>query len=143
MLDFLFGGKRKIELIRELLEQRMQDLGLGDLDSRLKIKQMGNMQLMGTPEGAIVTIVETMIKMQRQGLLIWQALQVIENHRKSLGQDPWKFIQIADIGRRPPGEAGEAVPMYVRYRTHIEHPGLMSDEQFERAFVQAAQFLAQ
>lgn len=49
MFDFLFGGKRKLELIRELLEQRMRDLGFDDMESRLKVKELGNVELMGTP----------------------------------------------------------------------------------------------
>lgn len=141
MFDFLFGGKRKLELIRELLEQRMSDLGFGDMDSRLKIKQMSNMELMGTPEGAIVTIIESVLKMQGQGLALWQILTSIENHRSSLGGDPWKQMQIIEMSRRSADEAGESVPMYVMYRVHIEHPGRMSEAQFERAFIQAAQIL--
>ena len=57
MFDFAFGGKRKLELIRELLEQRMREEGFDDMDSRLQVKQLGKLQLLGTPEGGIVTIV--------------------------------------------------------------------------------------
>lgn len=66
MFDFLFGGKKKLELIRELVEQRMRDVGFDDMDSRLKVKQLSNLQLMGTPEAAIVTIIEATLKMQQR-----------------------------------------------------------------------------
>ena len=45
MFDFVFGGKQKLELIRELLEQRMRGIGFDDMDSKLQIKQMSNFQL--------------------------------------------------------------------------------------------------
>jgi hypothetical protein len=35
MFDFIFGGKRKLKLISELLEQRMREQGFDDMDSRL------------------------------------------------------------------------------------------------------------
>ena len=41
MFDFIFGGKRKLELIRELLEQRMKEEGFDDIDSRLRVKELG------------------------------------------------------------------------------------------------------
>ena len=43
MFDFMFGGKRKLELIRELLEQRMREEGFDDMDSRLKVKELGKL----------------------------------------------------------------------------------------------------
>ena len=92
MFDFAFGGKRKLELIRELLEQRMREEGFDDMDSRLKIKELGRLQLIGTPEGAIVTIVETVIKSQKQGALLTSILSSIENHRNSLGSNPKEFL---------------------------------------------------
>ncbi len=141
MLDFLFGGTRKLEIIRELLEQRMNDLGFGDMESRLKIKQMGNTALIGTPEGTLVTIIESIIKMQRQGLLLWQILEALENHRKRTGHDGWTFVQISSLSRKSPEEASNAIPMYARYRINMEHAGLMSDEQFESAFLQAVHAL--
>jgi hypothetical protein len=41
MFNFLFGGKQKLELIRELLEKRMREEGFDDMDSRLQVKQLG------------------------------------------------------------------------------------------------------
>jgi hypothetical protein len=131
MFDFLFGGKRKIELIKELLEQRMREAGFTDIDSRIKVKSLGNLELTGTPEGAVVIIIETVMKMQRQGALLGQILSSIENHRKRLGQEPGDFNEILKISRG--SQAGASVPMYVHYRIGIEAPGRMSDDQINRA----------
>jgi hypothetical protein len=140
MFDFLFGGKRKLELIRELVEQRMRDVGFDDMDSRLKVKQLGNMQLMGTPEAAIVTIIETTIKMQQQGMLLVQIIDALEMQRKSLGSDLSKYSEIMRIARGP--NAGGAVPLYAQYRVNLEAPGRMSDDQFYNAFAKAMEVFA-
>ncbi|ATI03144.1 MULTISPECIES: hypothetical protein [Cycloclasticus] len=140
MFDFMFGGKRKLELIRELLEQRMREEGFDDMDSRLKVKELGKLQLIGTPEGAIVTIVETVVKSQRQGALLSQILASIENHRKSLGSDPQEFSEIMNIASGP--QAGESVGIYCHYRLNLEHPGLISLEQCMKALEQCAQEIA-
>ena len=140
MFDFMFGGKRKMELIRELLEQRMREEGFDDMDSRLKVKELGSLQLIGTPEGGLVTIVDTFVKSQRQGVLLSQILASIENHRKSLGSDPQKFSEIIEIARG--AEAGYSVGFYCHYRLGIEHPGLFSLEQCMKAFNQCAQEIA-
>jgi hypothetical protein len=139
MLEFLYGGKRKLELIRELLEQRMRDHGFNDLEYRIKVKEMSNIQLMGTPEGAIVTIIESVIKMQKQGLLLGQILLSIEEHRKSLGHNAHEFNEILNIARGT--SAGDAVPLYTLYRVNTEAPGKVTEEQFSNAFIQATQFL--
>ena len=140
MFDFVFGGKRKLELIRELLEQRMREQGFDDMDSRLRVKELGKLQLLGTPEGGIVTIVENVIKSQRQGALLASILSSIENHRKSLGSDTQEFAEIIDMARGQ--QAGDAVGAYCFYRLNIEHPGRVSAEQCMRAFDQCAQEIA-
>ena len=136
----MFGGKRKLELIRELLEQRMREEGFDDMDSRLKVKELGKIQLIGTPEGAIVTIVETIIKSQRQGVLLNQILASIENHRKSLGSDPQEFSEIISMASGP--QAGESVGVYCYYRINIEQPGRVSHEQSMKALELCAQEIA-
>lgn len=141
MFDFLFGGKRKLELIRELLEQRMRDVGFDDMESKLKIKELGNIQLIGTPEGAIVTILETVIDLQNKGLIIKNIIISIEDHRKSLGQDITELLKVLKIASWPSRESCEAIPMYCWYRINIESPGRMTEEQFNNAFEQAASFL--
>jgi len=136
MFDFLFGGKKKIELIRELVEQRMRDHGFDDMEWRLKVKTLGNMELMGTPEAAIVTIIETVLKMQKRGMLLWQILESIESHRSSLGHNPSDFAEILEVARGR--DAGESVPMYALYRVNLEAPGRVTEDQFFNAFSQAA-----
>jgi len=140
MFEFLFGGKKKLELIRELLEQRMRDHGFNDMEYRIRVKEMSNFQLMGTPEGAIVTIIENVFKMQKQGLLLGQILLSIEEHRKTLGQDAKEFNDILKIAGG--NSAGDAVPMYTFYRLNVEAPGKVTEEQFINAFSQATNFLA-
>jgi hypothetical protein len=140
MFDFMFGGKRKLELIRELLERRMREEGFDDMDSRLRVKELGKLQLLGTPEGGIVTIVETVVKSQRQGALLNQILASIENHRKSLGSDPQEFSEIMNVASGP--QAGESVGLYCYYRLSIEHPGRVSPEQCMNALGQCAQEIA-
>jgi hypothetical protein len=137
MFDFLFGGKKKLELIRELLEQRMLDLGYDDMKYRLHIKQMGNMELMGSPEAAIVTIIESVLKLQRQGVLLGGIIHTIEDHRKSLGRDETEFRRILAIATGSISKAGDAIPDYCYYRIGIEHPGKMSEDQFANAFTKA------
>ena len=137
MFDFIFGGKRKLELIRELVEQRMRDIGFDDMESRLKVKEMGNFQLMGTPEGTIVTIIEHVFKLQKQGLMIGQILMAIENQRKSTGQNTAEFMEILNIASGSIDDAGSAIPIYCFYRMNIEYPDKINEDQFMNAFSQA------
>ena len=143
MFDFLFGGKRKLELIRELLEQRMRAEGFDDMESRLKIKQLGNLQLIGTPEGTLVTILETVISLQKKGVLIGQILSSIEDHRKGVsGQDPTEVERITNLCRSSVDDAIQAIAEYAFYRVRIEHQGRMDASQFEAAFLQAVKAMA-
>jgi hypothetical protein len=141
MFDFIFGGTRKLELIRELLEQRIREMGFTDMESRLKIKEMGNFQLIGTPEGTIVTIVEMVLKMQRQGQLIRQILETIENQRRGLGHNVIEYSEILSLTRGSSEQASEAIPSYCFYRINLEYPGHMTEDQFASAFMQATQML--
>ena len=143
MFDFVFGGKQKLELIRELLEQRMRGIGFDDMDSKLKIKQMSNFQLIGTPEGTLVSIIEIFVKLQKSGMLIWQVIDKLENQRQRIGHNADDFNSIMNIARNP-NKAGEAVPMYCSYRLDLEYPMQeISDEEFANAFSQTTDFLMQ
>ncbi len=140
MFDFVFGGKRKLELIRELLEQRMREEGFDDMDSRLRVKQLGKLQLLGTPEGGMVTIIETVVKSQKQGALLGSILSSIENHRKTLGSDPHEFAEIMSLATG--SQAGDSVAAYCLYRLSVEHPGIVSLEQCMRALEQCSPEIA-
>lgn len=139
MFDFVFGGKRKLALIRELLEQRMREEGFDDMASRLRVKQLGSLQLLGTPEGAIVTIVETVIKSQKQGAPLHQILSSMEDHRRSLGFDRQEFYPILEMSTEREPDEYATIATYVLYRMTIEHPGRVSGEQCINALNQSAQ----
>jgi hypothetical protein len=140
VFDFIFGGKRKMELIRELLEQRMREEGFDDLSSRLRVKELGRLQLLGTPEGAMVTIVETVMKNQRRGILLASILASIENHRRALGHDSREFSDVMKIAKGP--QAGDSVGIYCYYRMCIEHPGRIAIHQCLRALDQCVEEIA-
>lgn len=137
MFEFLFGGKRKIELIRELLEQRMREIGFDDMSYRLRIKELGNAQLIGTPEGGIVTIVETAIKLQKKGVSLPSIITAIENHRKSAGHSPNAFFEIMQMANK--NEFDNSITAYCLYRLEIEDPGKVSMHQCIRAVNQSVQ----
>jgi hypothetical protein len=141
MFDFMFGGKRKLELIRELLEQRTREIGFNDMESRLKIKEMSNFQLIGTAEGTIVSIIEIVLKMQKQGHFIRNIIETIENQRKGLGQNLDEYLEILKITRGTPEQASEAIPEYCFYRINLEYPGQITEDQFANAFMKATQML--
>lgn len=140
MFDFLFGGKKKIELIRELLEQRMRDLGFNSMEHRLAVKNMGTKQLIGTPEGTMVTIISTVLKMSSKGMLLHHTLDGIEQHRLGSTHD---FQEILDLAKGAPDESVAALAAYSFYRINLEHPGRMTVEQFTNAFEQACEALVE
>jgi len=127
MFDFLAGGKRKLNLIRELLERRMSAEGYDALTYKLQIKELSNTQLLSTPEGSLVTILETVVKGQKRGMLLVNIISNIENHRKRLGTHPETFNEILQLtlGDNP----GAAVGVYCVYRMDLEHPNILSEEQ--------------
>jgi hypothetical protein len=118
----------------------MRDIGFDDMEHRLKVKEMGNFQLMGTPEGTIVTIIENVFKLQKQGLMIGQILMAIENQRKSTGQNLVEFREILNVASGSIDEAGSAIPIYCFYRMNVEYPGKVNEDQFMNAFAQAVKF---
>lgn len=121
MFSSLFGGKRKLSFIRELLEQRMEVT---------IVQQLGNLQLLSTPEGTVFTIIETVVKLQKQGVLLHRILHTIENHRQRIGHNHSDFNEIlkTSMGESP----GVSVPAYCNYRISLEHPGCLTDEQAEK-----------
>ena len=95
MFDFLFGGKRKLELIRVLVEQRLRESGFDDMECRLHVKQLNNLDLSSSPEGSVVSILETIIECQKRGMLLRPILESIENFRKKFkGHDPVFFSKL-------------------------------------------------
>lgn len=128
MFDFLFGGKRKLELIRELIVRRAIHDGLSNIEARVNVKSLGNMSLMGSPEGTIVSIVEILKKLKSNGDSIHGSLDAIERVRKQTGYDPSTFDYIKSLARQ--GNDYEfIIATYCRYRIDIEHSNAhISDE---------------
>jgi hypothetical protein len=124
MFDFLFGGEKKLSLIRELLEQRMRRAGFDQMEYRLEVKRLGKIQILGTPEAAVVTIVETLIKMVKQEVPAFQIIESIENHRKNLGHNASEFREIINIAKSE--DFGPSLFQYCRYRMSLEHNSLLT-----------------
>ena len=131
----LFGGNKKLTLIRELLEQRMRKSGFDDLDYRLQVKRLSNLKLMGTPEALIVTVLETVIKGQKNGMLLTQILQSMEDHRKRLGHNSDEFNDILKLSRS--SNPGECVSLYCSYRIFSEHNSLLQPNEVDEVVEQA------
>tara|TARA_B110000503_G_scaffold95977_1_gene144423 strand:- start:1272 stop:1700 length:429 start_codon:yes stop_codon:yes gene_type:complete len=135
MFDFLFGGAKKLSLIRELLEQRMRRSGYDELEYRLEVKRLGNTQLVGSPEGTIVTILETIFKMQKNGMMLGQIITSIENHRQKIGNDQNEFNQILKVAQG--ANPGECVTQYCSYRIYIEHNSMLNPSEVEDVIMEA------
>ena len=135
MFDFLFGSEKKLSLIRELLEQRMRRSGYDELEYRLEVKRLGNNQLIGTPEGTIVTILETIFKMQKNGLMLGQIISSIESHREKIGSDKNEFNEILNVAQG--SNSGECVTQYCSYRIYIEHNSMLNPSEVEDVIIEA------
>ena len=144
MFELLFGGKKKLNLIRELVEQRMRSSGFDDFESRLQTKNLSNLVISGTPEAVIVSIIEVTLKLQKKNVLLSEILHAIENHRKRIGSDPYQFNQISKVARsRSTEEASTSVLLYCIYRVGLENPGMpISDVQIAKTFIQATNALS-
>lgn len=107
----LFGGGKpsKNDLIKNLAKERIRTDPLAESMgfNESMIDALGTMELMGIPEAAIVTIVETYALSLKSGAPEEAILNHIENHRSQLG-----------AGSMP-------VPLnletYIKYRIEIEH----------------------
>ena len=85
----LFGGGRpsKEDLIRSLITKRVSNdpmASLAGFDARM-VDSLGALELISTPEGSIVTIVETYANMKKQGASDQQIFDGIEAHRSTIG----------------------------------------------------------
>lgn len=110
-LKKLLGGGRsdKEDLIRGLVKKRIREDPLaGNLgyDENM-VDSLGTKELMGIPEAAIVTIVETYALSLKSGAPEEAILNHIENHRSQIGS-----------GTLPNPLNLES---YIKYRIEIEH----------------------
>ena len=65
MFDFVFGGKKKLNLVRAIVEKSMKDSGLDGLESRAQVKNLSNFELIGTPAGIVVNIIDLVLEAQQ------------------------------------------------------------------------------
>ncbi len=110
-LKKLFGGGRldKEDLIQGLVKKRIREDPLAEslgYDESM-VDSLGTMELMGIPEAAIVTIVETYALSLKSGAPEEAILNHIENHRSQIGS-----------GTLPNPLNLES---YIKYRIEIEH----------------------
>jgi hypothetical protein len=63
------------------------------LDSE-EFNNLTDREIFGTPEGTLVTIIETVFVSQAQGKLLRDILENIENHRKQIGENKIGFNNI-------------------------------------------------
>lgn len=109
----------KEDLIRSLVKRRVREdpLAEGMGYSESMVDSLGTMELMGFPEAAIVTIVETYALSQQSGASDEAIFDHIENHRSQIGS-----------GTMPTPLNLES---YIKYRIQIEHShGAPISEQF-------------
>jgi hypothetical protein len=119
--------ERKFWLVRKLLDERVKESfflrRLGKIDS------MTDFQVMGTPEGSIVTIVESYNVLCSLGAPVEQIFSALEAHRQPRGQAP-----------SHPDLMG-----YVKYRLRLEHKSgrRLTDGQITRAVTITQNFIEQ
>ena len=112
--------EEKVWFVRKLIEERAKRSLLG----RFFLRDVSNMsaeEAMGSPEGTVVTIVDTFHDLRANGGSVAEALAAIEKFRSSIAP-----------GWMPRGCGLED---YVKYRVRLEHSrgGQMSDFEIRRA----------
>lgn len=122
----LFGKKdEKSELIKSLVKRRISEDPFAEAEGYTEsmVDKLSKSQLMGTPEAAIVSIIETYESMQKIGASAHDILTHIESHRSQLGAEP------------------ESMPdplllePYIHYRVYIEN---MSGTYITETMISAA-----
>lgn len=117
----MFGrGRKRIALIKELVEQRINGRGASSLEGRLMIKSLNSFKAMSLPEATIVVIVEAIVKGQMAGIPLSAILQRLEKQRSASGHYPSVFSSILETaeGHNP----ASAMIDYLAYRNNIEAP---------------------
>lgn len=99
----------KIDLIKSLVKKRVHDDPMASFmgfDMSM-VDQLPELQLMGLPEGTIVTIVETYATLKRHGASDSEIFERIEAHRRA-----------ACLGNMP---SNLDLERYIEYRVALEH----------------------
>ena len=105
-----FGPKRtKFDLIRDLIKTRLREDPIARAMGATPemVDQQPDEVLIGTPEGTVVTILETYHSLRDRGASFAEALIAIERHRN-------QFIS----GRMP---ITTSLSTYIIYRVQLEH----------------------
>ena len=112
----------KAQLIRELLRERLELLGVFD-KFRSEFEATPDVALMGVPEATIVVNVESYVFFKRQGLDDGAILARIEAHRATLG---------------PAGVLPSPLTLesYIEYRLKLDHAGTPMPPGFLRRAIQ-------
>lgn len=117
----MFGkNKKRVALIKELVEQRLENRGVSSVDSRLEIKALGTLAVLCLPEATIVVVLEGVVKAQSRGIPLGQELIRVEQQRSRQGHESSAFARIMDKanGSNP----AEAMIDYLYYRNQLEAP---------------------
>lgn len=140
MFGFLFGNKneKKFGLIKKLIRIRMTEAGFDKDYTNKEIESLSRFRLMGTPEGTIVTILDTVTQSQKRGALLAHILPHMEKTRRlSGGSDLNKMNQIVQLAFDA-NKAGSSVPAYCIYRVGLEYPNTpIKSEQIHKAIILA------
>ena len=115
--------QQKVWLIRTLLEDRAKILGLATT-----MGSLDDWQLVGLPEGTIVTIVETYIVMRGLAVAEEEIFSSIERYRSA-----------AITGNMPRDVDFKS---YIKYRIQLEHRHGISDDAVEKAIEITSAFIA-
>jgi hypothetical protein len=121
-------AEQKYGLIRKFLDKRIKENLL--LRSLGSVQSMSDVEVIGTPEGTIVTIVESFRVMRELGMSDDAIFAAMEAHRASLGR-----------GRMP---RNVDLTQYVRYRLRLDHNTgqQLTDDQISMVVTITENFIA-
>lgn len=113
----MFGLNKKSNLIRSLLEKRLSMRKQLNPDNINFINSLVSMKLNSLPEGIIVTVLDTVEKVGRQGGSIYDAIGRLEKLRGMISSNRSLFQTIHELSRTHPNGA---LIEYISYRIEIE-----------------------
>ena len=108
MFDFLYGGTKRIQLVRDLIIF----LDRGDYDD---IEGLSKSQLFNTPEGIIVDLTSSIYKLQSKGFLLGKCVAITEQTAGLYGSfnDHPLAPEINEKFMGTIGEAAQGVDEYI------------------------------
>jgi uncharacterized protein len=109
----IFGEDKKTRLIRALVTQRFESYGI-ETEFRFELEKIGKLELLGTAEGTIVSIVETFVQSKKGGADDLDIIEHIERHRSQIGTDAEEYAKVFDDRKM------NFLEKYCIYRVRIE-----------------------